>query len=417
MTNYDIYGIILISNQTYNTEGGSKMVHLSQIYTISEVGTVSELFYINELAKYLEKRNEQLSLEGVIIGDDFIDTDFFKRLRSNTNVVGLERFEEVAPYDDAVSRIDVSEWFDFMVFKEKTPAQWTFSIADNVMRIRGIYTDVICMSIVAYIAINRLFEGVPNRLHLDFKNDYICSTKTLSSWKILGLYCIMESTMALKTWVKLSIAEYEGVEKHITYEAYKYDTKLRKNIEDFIPAKEKYNYFVKNFKKGDIVFLYGKEEDRGSVTDDIRSIESCHIARIDDFDKNKLVLTVYYVSNSLLDEEKILADLPSQVRSLYDNTSDNVRYVVKNYNWLDIGVDYLTYMEFKFITDLNSSDTVDMWFRKDNGEEVQLHLSSPDGVYAILKERNIYFDEKRFKQLYFSKTPSTYEREILGEEF
>lgn len=397
--------------------GVGNVVHISNIYSCTQLETPSEMYYIAELSKYLNERGKYLSIEGVVIPENYKDTFFYKYLKS-ANVIGVE-YEELEQQDArkyfrgslSNKTIDINcesniEWvFDF---------DGSSSEKNNYVVFKGLLSSQIYLSFVAMITIKKMFDGSPSLLKFDFRKANVCLVKDYSNWEFLDLWLVFRKTRALSNWISFMLPESNTAEPQLNYEAYFHELRLLGCAKDYAPVADKIAYYRRNFRVNDIVLLYTKV-DTGSEKDPIKLIDNCQISRIESATREGLTLTVYNVHDTPISTKLYIEGLPEKVRELYGED------YYKKYNaqstmicWSDLGIGDLTYAESKFITDLNCDDRAVLAFEK-NGEVIELELENADAVYAILCERGIDFNKKRFEQLYFSTNPSIYKREILGE--
>lgn len=391
------------------------MIHISNIYVCTEINTPSELLYIAEIAKYLKECDEELSLEGVIISENCIGTEYYKYMQS-MNIAGIPYRELENARDFYVESLSDKDIY----YAEKTPTEWVFDYdgkgrkPQNSKYFKGLLASKAYVSLIAMITVNKLMFGSPKLLRLDFTQANVCFTKNYDRWDILDLWLVLKRTNALESWVQINLPEIPSALAQLNYEAHTHELQTLGGMKDFVGVKKKIDCYRKNFKKGDIVLLY-KKSDRGSKNDIIKSIASCQIARIEQATNSKIELTIFNVHNSSLSAKKYFDSLPDKVREMYgDNAHLKVHEQRIILDWLDVGIGDCVFAEEYIVTDLDCDDKASLWFTNKRGEEVLLELNNADAIYAILCDRGIPFNRERFEKLYFSDVPSVYKTRILN---
>lgn len=391
------------------------MIHISNIYVCAEINTVSELYYIAEIAKYLKiLENETLSMEGVIIKPTYLNSKYYRYMQSQS-IEGIP-FREFEQSRDIFTG-DLLE--RDIVFAEKSNTEWIFDYDGkgtnpyNSLIFKGLLANQVYVSFMALLTVKKILYGNPKTLLLDFVNANICFTKNFDNWDILDIWLIYKKTKAFETWVTIKLPEVKRAEAQLRYEAYVREHELVGGMLETSSVKQKIDCFRKRFRKGDIVLLYTKSV-KGNKNDNVRTVESCTMARVEKATSQRIELTAIYTTETPLSTKKRIDELPEKNRELYGDDYYLRHHEQKmSLDWLDVGICEYTYIEEYFITDLNCDDSVELWFNRKDGTEVKLELQNADAIYAILCERKIEFDKQRFEKLYFSKVPSTYKREIL----
>lgn len=387
------------------------VMYLSQIYPITKIETPAELYYIACLAKYLDKEGIDLSLSGVDISE-MNETYYYPYLVLYKNNIIDCKIEGTLPTETKYE-------YDFtekeVVYKSKNPSEWVFDlVTDESYKNRRIFkclhANKVYVNFLAYITVNRLVYGVPKKMVFDFRVADVYIQKTKNNWDICDLYLLDSYTTALDDWVDILLPSSNLAVAQLGYESFYNNVVYRQGVTDFIPVSDKLKLFSKQFKVGDVVFLYKRSKGRAEDTN--KTIESCQIAIVEAYDTREVKLLRLSGCETPLTVKKRIEAMPPKVQNMYSNDYHlKMNTISGSYSWIDVGVENLLFLEEYFITDLNCNDSTRLWFEK-NGEEILLELDCADAVYAILSEYNIDFNKERFKKLYFSNRVSRYITEI-----
>lgn len=388
-----------------------KSVHLSQFYPASTVETGTELYYICNLGKYLSKKGDTLSLEGVFFAKELQSSmywDFF-RFSYEANYFEDVNIEESLVTEDIdnlelkniymldLSDPDISP--SFLKNSETRNWKWTLngvnpgdSIKHNKTINNNLKTQAF-VALVAYVAVERHYDPMLETFELEL-SEVIYSTQGA----IVDLIVLKTRTDAVQ-WLEISMDQ--DVFNELTFDAWYHENHDLGRIQGYVSPKEKLDKVknVFNFKVGDPVFLYERNTKKSS--DLVKKIQSCDIAIIRGINATSVSLEVIKTKSTTLGDIKRYESYSREVKSMFSMESYK-KFVrrVETIKWAEMGIDYILYDEDYFISDIDKDDNVDMWVT--NGEREDLvELNSVDGVFWILKDRNIEFNEGEFISRYY----------------
>ena len=375
------------------------MIHISQFYSCSEVRLACELYYICELGKYSKyNHGKSVSLDGVILNSCLKKSKLWDYFRmavdegwlSNTGVskddlmitaqapLNYDKLDivnylytlDVVEFDseDAIKRRNSYDYdtrtpvlaqisFEFM-----TNHAWKWSIngADgqnfnvNNRSLNHNRADQSWLSLIAFVAVERLFTGHPDLLGLVFSSNTVLNTLAISYIMILA-----DETQALTGWCHYSLDETisDNTKLQLGYTAWYSKGKDLGLLNRWYSGKEKFAYMNQlDLKAGDLVMYY--EREKAQKANYIKSIASCHLAKIvsltDDYIALELINTVkpYFMGKEDFDDHTIA------VKKMYANNPPYLKLSTtkKEFSLADIGVQYFMYSERSFILPLEESD-------------------------------------------------------------
>ena len=102
---------------------------------------------------------------------------------------------------------------------------------------------------------------------------------------------------------------------------------------------------------------------------------------------------------------ELLARSPESASSFVDIVAAPVEGSEKTFDFRDTAINFLGYQEPFLVTPLDETVSVEMIVTS-GGEPVSRAFTEPDGMYWILKQRGIPFDDERFKREYNLASPS-----------
>lgn len=433
-------------------------VHISQFYSCSEVKLACELYYICELGKYSKLNyGKAVSLDGVILNSCLRKSVLWQYFRMacdegwvvNTGVPENElmvtaqsplamdkqsvcnylyTLDEV-PYDadDKIKR-DTVEGYDLRTplkaqvsFEFMTDSAWKWSINGyegkyftiNNNALNHNHADQAWLSLIAFVAVRRLFTGSPDKLGIEFGSNAVLNIMATSYIMLL-----VDETQALTGWFCYALDEgvMDNTRLQLGYTAWYAKGRDLGLLNRWYTGVEKFDYMKKlDLRKGDLVMFY--ERDKAQRMNYIKSVASCHLAKItylsDDSISLELINTVkpYFMGKEDFDNHTIV------VKKMY---MDNLPYeklstTKRDYALADIGVEYLLYSERCFILPLDCCDDIKITRVSDGVRKDTLILDQNNLVYWILKDYNYEFNEDRFLNRYFKDKEPLYTRYMRGE--
>lgn len=120
---------------------------------------------------------------------------------------------------------------------------------------------------------------------------------------------------------------------------------------------------------------------------------------------------MYTLEEDIAAYRELLARSPESASSFVDIVSAPVEGSEKTFDFRDTAINFLGYQEPFLVTPLDRVATVEMIVTS-GGEPVSQTFTEADGVYWILKQRGIPFDDERFKREYDLASPSW---DVCGE--
>lgn len=434
------------------------MIHISQFYSCSEVKLACELYYICELGKYSKyNHGKAVSLDGVILNsclkksklwdyfrmavsegwlietgvsqDDLMITAQTPLNYDKMDIVNYLYTLDAVEFDseDAIKRRNSYEYDTRIPVKSQisfelmTNRAWKWSIngADgqnfnvNNRSLNHNRADQSWLSLIAFVAVERLFTGHPDLLGLVFSNNTVLNTLAISYIMILA-----DETQALTGWCHYALDETisENTKLQLGYTAWYAKGKDLGLLDRWYSGKEKFAYLEKlNIGVGDLVMYY--EREKAQKANYVKSVASCHLAKIkalsDDTISLELINTVkpYFMGKEDFDNHTIA------VKKMYANNPPyaTISITKKDLSLADVGVQYYMYSERCFILPLEESDDIKVIRVSDGQRKDTLYLDQNNLTYWILKDYEYEFNEKRFLERYFKNEEPLYTRYMRGE--
>lgn len=402
---------------------------VSQIYPCSKVELGSELFYLCELGKYLQCNGHVLSLDGLVFNPVLTKSKYWNYLQvayTNGWVVDMPKIfkesttpvilsevknillvEEPVPWDevDFKRRRDDLEYNTYtpikkqVVFTLKDKQIWEFSKSsdgsDNTINLQSLKDDLVSqswVSLVAYVAINRLLTGTPKALSLVIPADY-----TMCSLSFADMTLLLEETDALNGWCFADV----GSDIRFSYEGWWFKQYDRGYLSRYYTPKEKQSEFKKlGFYEGDVVFLYTR--DKCQVLNRVKLVTSCNYAIIKEVNSMGIVFDVYFTRNTKFGESLKFESFPDELKKLYFTTSYmDVRHSIKAIPWESIGVEYMLFDEEYFISSIDKNDVLEIQDVSSSLEECTFTLDCVNAIYWLFKDHEVDFDEDSYRKKYF----------------
>ena len=434
-------------------------VHISQFYSCSKVDLACELYYICELGKYSKlKHDKPVSLDGVIL-DSILEKsviwDYFRMAVDegwlvNTGVSSIKLAinaqtplnldkQTIVNYfyttdvvefnsDDVRKRsLDADYAMRTPVkaqvsFESMTSSSWVWSSCGEDKKFFTVnnnsfnhnHSDQSWLSLIAMVAVNRLFTGEPTILGLKFDNSTVLNNMALSY-----IMTLEDKTQALTGWCIYNLdSSINGTTAlMLGYNAWYSMGRDRGLLDRWYSGKEKFEYLNSlDIRVGDLVMYY--EREKAQKMNLVKSIASCHLAKITSLSENtislELINTVkpYFMGKEDFDNHTIA------VKRMYaDNLPyENIHTSSVTISLADIGVEYYMYTERFFIVPLEDADDSKIVRVSDGVRKDTLLLDQNNLIYWILKDYNYSFNEERFLAKHFKHNEPVYTRYMRGEE-
>lgn len=434
-------------------------VHISQFYSCSEVKLACELYYICELGKYSKLNyNKPVSLDGVILNSCLKKSVLWQYFRMacdegwlvNTGVAKEEliitaqtplnldkqvvcnylyTLDEVA-YDSE----DITKRRNSFEYDLRTPVKsqisfeftnnhaWKWSINGfedkyftvNNHSLNHNHADQAWLSLIAFVAVTRLFTGHPDILGIVFSNNTVLNTMAISYIMILA-----DETQALTGWCHYALDEtiMENTQLQLGYTAWYARGRDLGFLNKWYSGKEKFEYMKKlDLRVGDLVMFY--ERDKAQKMNYIKSIASCHLAKITYLTDDEIGLELINTVKPYFQGKEDFDDHTIAVKKMYMNNLPytKISTTKRDFALADIGVEYYLYSEKCFILPLDCSDDAKVTRVSDGNRKDTLILDQNNLVYWILKDYDYQFNEDRFLSRYFKDIEPLYTRYMRGEE-
>lgn len=406
------------------------MVHISQFYNCSKIQTGSELYLICEIGRYLKNKCMELSLDGVVLNSQLVKSKFWKyySYSLSNNFIAVEPSRVDMPlYPDM--DIDLSDFFTTDLSVEETsPAfvtqdagLWHWSLSGHCLEdakkntkiMNGTFRSQAFVSLVALAMVTRFLTNAPTKFKLELQ--YSTTDQKAS---VADLLIIKDSTNALSDWFELVLPNGQQLLQQLLYEAWVYENLDMHYARHNATLSEKIAYFDANgYRAGDVVNLYSRNPKQRQSP--YKDIEGCVIAIIESVTPTQITFKCVHTVKTKLGVKKQIEDYSEEVKKMYVGGSNKHPHIsCESFHRLDIGLDRQTSLEDKFILPANLDDHVTLWVCRGEGdsyEEQQVTVDAKNGIYWILKDREVPFDEAHYKELYFKNERPLYDRYMDGE--
>lgn len=419
--------------------------HISQVYPCSEVSFACELYYICELGKYFKYNyGRQLSLDGVILDKHLRKAshvwDYFRMAVDEGWVcdTGLSNFDveitvqnpiqattkqvlnvlmtcEEVSYDaeDNVKRRN-SQSYNFRTpklaqisFSSKSDDTWIWNIKGeneqnfsvNNNSVNSSLAKQAWLSLVAFVAVERVMTGKPDTLVLSFNMSIASNDMALSYLTLL-----FEKSNCFYGWVYLHYDESVPAKTklHIEYLAWYANGVDLGMLETFYSAKQKLDYMdKKDIKVGDIVFLY--ERDMIQKLNFVKTISGCHFCIVRQINKNSVTLQSCNTVKTYCQGKYDFDNNTTIVKQMWIESKPYEKFnsSIKTFDLNDLGVSYMMRSEKYLMLSLDETADERITCIKEDGEIKWVNLPQNDFIYWVLKDYNIEFNEEKFLSTYF----------------
>lgn len=419
----------------------NKIVHISQFYPCTKIGISVELAYLVELGKYLHDKGYTLSVDGIMYEEDLKESRFWDYFRMGvsegwiTDVIDLDNFEidmqfpinyDVALRNVRIVETEVSfdnkdfnhrkEDADYnyrtpldsqVVFKDKSNNVWLWDLGGqggqsymaNNKTLNSDGSDTCWISLIAYVAVERLLSGKSITLLIDINNEIANTPNVLSS-----LLLLQDETNVCKGWCFFHMDENIPLVllNHLGYAAWFYKGIEKGYLQRWYSPIEKHQYMNKlDMKVGDVVSLY--ERNMGQRMNTMKSIAGFRCAIIRSITDKGITLEALNTKKTKYQGVLDYKSYSMATKKMYDfqNPFLKLNTSTMTLQWNEIGVEYMMYGEKYFITPLYEDDFKVQNVQNDKGDVACLRLPAIDVTYWILKDFNADFNEDRFLDRYF----------------
>lgn len=434
-------------------------IHISQIYPCSRVDLACELYYICELGKYAKLNyGKAVSLDGVLLSsvlEKSVLWDYFRMAVSegwlcntgvsqskleiniqqpldfdNRSVVNYKYILDSVSFDYEDKKKREAD-YDYNLrtpvlaqvsFESMTDEAWVWSINGkneefftvNNASLNHNRADQSWLSLIAFVAIERLFTGSPEKLGLRISSNLVLSTTALSYVMILD-----DMTNALSGWCFYSLDDTisDSTKLQLGYVAWYTIGRDKGLLDRWYSGKEKFEYLkTLDIAEGDLVMFY--ERDKAQKMNLIKSVNSCHLAKVvkltDDVIDLELISTVkpYYEGMENFNNHSMAVKRMWLHSKPYESLcTSHVSYALA-----DVGVEYMMYTEKYFIVPLNETDDYKRTVVSDGTRRDVLLLNQNNLIYWILKDYEYEFNEDKFLKKYFANSEPVYTRYMRGDQ-
>ena len=432
-------------------------IHVSQIYPCSRINYAAELYYVCELGKYLKYNyNQSLSIDGVILVDELkkskvweyfriavdeqwvcdtnIDDDNIKIDIINPLNVDIKIGNRLYTVDTlTIDEMDMKQRRDYPEYALRNPQKSQVSMVkqEDSAWVWGIYgkenrgfsmnnsslnDDYLCynlVSLIAYVAINRLKTHIPEKFVISVNSNVVMLTSALSYLLILN-----EHSNCLNGWCFYHIDESVTAKQRqqLGYYAWYMIGVDKGLLKEYYDAKTKINHLRElDIQEGDFVMLFERKELQKD--NHIKKIDSCKLARINEIG-NDIQLTYFNTTRPKYHQKYEFDDNTTIIKQMYSYNKpyEKIRTGEMTIDINDLGIGYLMYTERYFIVPLDeSNDNIPVVVT--NGVTVdKINLDQNNLVYWILKDYDYDFDEERFLRKYFPNEEPLYEAYMNGDD-
>lgn len=433
-------------------------VHVSQFYSCSKVRLACELCYICELGKYsFIGHGEAVDLQGVVLSFNLKRSalwDYFKLAVANGWLVntGVSATELDIPSitslridrknfrnmfftvggvefdkDDAIRRAQDN---DFAIrtpekmqvsFERREPSLWLWSskgengrgFSVNNKSLNHNCANLAWVSLIAMVAVHRLFEHEPDMLAVSFNSNMILQSMALSHVMVLD-----DMTQCFKGWLVYQFDETVSARQklQLSYFAWYSIGEELGMCNRWYNGTEKVTYMRKlDMLPGDIVLYY--ERDMEQKLNYRKSISGCYVAKIVSVGARRIELELITTTRPKFAGKEAFDDHSMSVKSLYVDHKpyETLSASRKGVEMSDIGVEYMLYSEYCFIVPLAQASDLVPTRVTDGSREETLLLDQNNLIYWILEDYEYEYNRDRFLSRYFRNSEPLRDRYLRGE--
>lgn len=434
-------------------------VHVSQFYSCSKVKLACELYYICELGKYSTiQHNQPVDLQGVVLTSGLKKSllwDYFRMSVSNgwlvntciaeeelaitvqhplgldkTNHRNLMLTTEVVEYDkeEATQRRQDAD-FDLRTpvksqvsFERMEPSLWLWTskgkdgkgFSVNNKSLNHNFADMAWVSLVAMVAVHRLFEQEPNMLAISFSGNMLINSMALSHLMVLD-----SMTQCMRGWVfyEFDSTVNDNTKLQLSYFAWYSIGREFGMLDRWYNGKEKFRYMQQlDLQPGDIVLYYEREPEQ--KMNYIKSIAGCYVAKIVKVNSRDIELELINTTMPRFAGKEAFDDHSMAAKMLYSDKKpyETMRTSRQTKSMADIGVEYMLYSEHYFIVPLSHASDMIPTRVTDGTREETLLLDQNNLIYWILEDYEYEYNRERFLDRYFKGIEPVRDRYLRGDE-
>lgn len=416
------------------------MVHICQFYNCQQVSLAYELAYIIEIGKYCHERGHSVSLDGVTLDAVLEKSRYWGYLgvavkrgwvsgvpemthgEASSGVLNVLLTEErVSMSAGEAHRRKVDKAYDFetpklaqVAFEEKSDDCWVWNTEYSQLVNYGTFKvsngETVLLSLLAYVAVNRAFEGYPRRLLLDIGWGYASNYMLMA-----GFLALYERTQILNGWVYYAYADdvtLEVANKSGYASWWSVGYEMGWGRRPYSGAEKKAYADRLGVSVGDILFLYDVDATKTAYF--VSDILGFHFVRVDAIDEAGVTLTAFHTKKTryqgVVDWESKTTDLKQMYG--WRNPDAEMNSETRKYSWDEVGCEYCYFGEEHFIKLCERGDGKVVWVQEGDWSPVRVNLDAIDLIYWILKDYGVKFNEQRYKAQYFGGEESLYERYV-----
>lgn len=433
-------------------------VHVSQFYSCSKVSLASELLYICELGKYSTiEYGHPVDLQGVNLTSVLKKSvlwDYFRMSVANgwlvntgipaeelaitaQNPLRLDKTNHrnllftlgVVEYDsvEAANRRQDPD-FDIRTpvksqvsFEQMNVSGWLWSangengrgFSVNNKSLNHNHANMAWVSLVAMVAVRRLFEKAPQVLLLRLSANMLINSMALSHLMVLE-----EMTQCFTGWVYY---EFDGTvpqktQTQLSYFAWYSIGHEYGLLDRWYSGKEKLDYMRKlGLAEGDIVLYYEREPEQ--KMNYIKSIAGCYVAKIVSAGTRAITLELIHTVTPKFAGKEAFDDHSMAVKMMYFDKKPYETLSVSSItiDMAEIGVEYMLHSEHHFIVPLNHAKDVIPTRVTDGVRQETLLLDQNNLIYWILEDYGYDYNRQRFLDKYFEGVEPLRDRYLRGE--
>lgn len=355
--------------------------------TVKKIETGTECELIGEIAYQLREATGDI-VELDIPVEEKINDLYISRML-DMGVIWGDR--KPAFYNKAAFYRKENRNFDNLVIK-KTVEDWTFNKNDDLFKnsVLDYSNGSGYVPLVAYFMVEKLVTGTKGVLHLTSST----IPDIYSQLFVLMYYGnkLIEGVVELEN---VSLNQAEWFSYIITQHQY---NRMTNSVDSTV----KYNWLKENgIEKGDVLLLYtiGKKQNKSR-----RELISCFIAVVEGYNQYEMMLNVISSVETVLTQVYRVSTSDFKDKTLEDYTRFNMRNQTIQYT--SLGVEYYTYdEEYMIMIPTTDDGSVQLMVMPDNngGWDIQkVEMDTLDTIYAVLKNRGIKFNEKKFIEKHFA---------------
>lgn len=427
-------------------------IHISELYSTSNVTLGSELYYICELGKYFKQCGYQLSINGIVLDPVLKKSRFWNYLKiasynewvvdidclaSEMDISGLKAFQlktvvnriytetPVTRTEEEIAKRRDDEFYDMItptayqvVFEPISDDTLTWTMGakqhDTLLHSQafsGNYGSQCFVSLAAYAAVRRFMTHEFNKFKLIFNEIYLSLQHSVSD-----IILLEERTNAFD-WLETVYDTNSERLINLGYEAWLYrGRELGFDYRDYSPKEKLSNVKRLGFAEGDVIGLYArKTSQKGNL---VKSLTDFHFAIVRKISSASIKLEVVLSRKTKYGYYRDFEELSQEVKSMYlgrNATDKDFRSKIVEIAWNDLGVEYMMSDEGEFITQLQGDDFSDLLVSVGD-EERLLSLCEFDYIYWILKDYDVDFAEEKFLRKYFPNSEPAYFKVMGGSK-